>query len=56
MSRESVVTLDDPISRTRKRQDSVISRLFKTRHFSGKGMTKTDEYGHYLFCGKQRSG
>ena len=54
--RESVVSLDDPISRTRKKQDGLIGRLFKTRHFGGKGMLKTDEYGHYLFCGKQRSG
>lgn len=56
MPRDSVVTLDDPISRTRKKQDGLIGRLFKTRHFGGKGMQKTDEYGHYLFCGKQRSG
>ena len=56
MPRDSVVTLDDPISRTRKKQDGLIGRLFKTRHFGGKGMLKTDEYGHYLFCGKQRSG
>lgn len=56
MARDSFVTLDDPISRTRKKQDGLIGRLFKTRHFGGKGMQKTDEYGHYLFCGKQRSG
>lgn len=52
---QSVVSLD-PISTTRKRQDSVVSRLFKTRHYGGKGTKKTDEFGHYLFCGKQRSG
>lgn len=56
MARDSVVTLDDPISRTRKKQDGLIGRMFKTRHFGGKGMQKTDEFGHYLFCGKQRSG
>ena len=57
MSRkDSVVSLDDPISRTRKRQDSPFSRLLKTRHFKGKGIVPTDEYGHYMFCGKQRSG
>lgn len=56
MSRpQSVVSLD-PIDRTRKRQDSVFSRMFKTRHYRGKGMAKTDEYGHYLFAGKQRQG
>lgn len=52
---DSVISLD-PIERTRKKQDSVISRLFKTRHYGGKGMARTDEYGHYLFVGKQRSG
>lgn len=56
MSRpQSVISLD-PISTTRKRQDSVISRLFKTRHFGGKPIIPTDEIGHYCFCGKQRSG
>ena len=38
---QSVVSLD-PISTTRKRQDSVVSRLFKTRHYGGKGTKKTD--------------
>lgn len=52
---ESVVSLD-PIERTRKKQDGLIGRFFKTRHFRGKGMLKTDEFGHYLFVGKQRSG
>lgn len=56
MAKESVVSLDDPISRTRKKQDGLIGRLFKTRHFGGKGITPTDEFGHYMFCGKQRSG
>ncbi len=52
---ESVVSLD-PISTTRKKQDSVLSRLFKTRHYGGKGVKKTDPIGHYIFVGKQRSG
>ena len=55
MRSQSVVSLD-PIDRTRKKQDSVISRLFKTRHYGGKGLLRTDEIGHYLFVGKQRSG
>lgn len=56
MSRtQSVVSLD-PISQNRKRQDSVLSRAFKTRHYRGKGMSKTDEYGAYIFVGKQRQG
>lgn len=56
MSRnESLVNLD-PISRTRKQQDSPISRLFKTRHYGGKGMAHQDDFGHYLFVGKQGGG
>lgn len=52
---QSLVTLD-PIATTRKKQDSVLSRLFKTRHYGGKGVKKTDPFGHYLFVGKQRGG
>lgn len=52
---QSVVSLD-PIDRTRKKQDSVFSRLLKTRWHGGDPVKKTAEIGHYLFCGKQRSG
>lgn len=52
---QSVVSLD-PIDRSRKRQDGLLSRMFKTRHYPGKGMAKTDEYGAYIFVGKQRQG
>ena len=52
---QSVVSLD-PIDRSRKKQDSVISRFFKTRHFGGKKGNFPDPYGHYLFVGKQRMG
>lgn len=52
---QSVVSLD-PISQTRKKQDSVLSRFFKTRHFGGKKGSFPDPYGHYLFVGKQRMG
>lgn len=55
MKQQSVVSLD-PISVTRKKQDSVLSRFFKTSHYGGKSVKRTDEIGHYLFCGKQRSG
>lgn len=51
----SVVNLD-PIDRSRKKQSGLIGRFFKTRHFGGKGMSKTDPFGHYLFVGRQRSG
>lgn len=52
---QSVVSLD-PIDRSRKKQDGLISRLFKTRHYGGKGISRTDPFGHYLFAGKQRQG
>lgn len=55
MRQQSVVSLD-PIDRTRKKQDSVISRFFKTRHYGGKRGNFPDPYGHYLFVGKQRMG
>lgn len=52
---QSVVSLD-PISQSRKRQDSPFARLFKTRHFGGKGIKKEIPFGHYMFCGKQGGG
>lgn len=52
---QSVISLD-PIDRSRKREPGIIGRAFMTRHFTGKGMSKTDEFGHYLFTGRQRSG
>lgn len=52
---QSVVTLD-PIDRNNKHRSGVIGRFFKTKHFRGKGITKTDPFGHYLFVGRQRSG
>ena len=55
MRQQSVVTLD-PIDRNNKRRSGPIGRLFKTRHFRGKGIKKTDPFGHYLFVGRQRSG
>lgn len=55
MRQQSVVSLD-PIDRSRKQQDSPISRLFKTRRFGGKRGVFPDPYGHYLFVGKQRMG
>ena len=55
MKSQSVVSLD-PIDRQRKKQDSVISRFFKTRHYGGKRGLFPDPFGHYLFVGKQRMG
>lgn len=50
----SVVNLD-PIDRNRRKNPGIIGRLFITRRFRGKPVARTDEYGHYLFCGPQRS-
>lgn len=55
MRQQSVVNLD-PIDVQRSRQDSVLSRFFKTRHFKGKGGSYSEPYGHYLFCGRQGAG
>lgn len=52
---QSVVSLD-PIDRANKRKKGIIGRFFITKHFGGKGMAKTDAFGHYLFVGRQRSG
>lgn len=51
---ESVVNLD-PISNARKKEDGLIGRFFKTKHFGGKHLNKCDDFGHYLFCGRQGS-
>ena len=55
MRQQSVVSLD-PIDRSRKKQDGLISRFFKTRHYGGKRGKFPDPFGHYLFVGKQRMG
>lgn len=55
MRQQSVVSLD-PIDRNNRRRSGPIGRWFKTKHFKGKGIKKTDPYGHYLFVGRQRSG
>lgn len=55
MKTQSVISLD-PIDRNNKKRSGVIGRFFKTRHYGGKGMKKTDPFGHYLFVGRQRSG
>lgn len=50
---DSVINLD-PIDRKKKK--GLFGRFLITRRFRGKGMARTDEFGHYLFVGKQRSG
>lgn len=55
MRSQSVISLD-PIDRKNKKNPGIIGRLFLTRRFKGKPMLKTDAFGHYMFCGWQRSG
>lgn len=52
MRQQSVVSLD-PISVKRKKQDSPISRFFKTKRFGGKRMDNCPDFGHWLFVGRQ---
>lgn len=52
---QSVVSLD-PIDRSRKQQNALLPRLFKTRWSGGKTPHKEIPFGHYLFCGSQGSG
>lgn len=51
---QSVVNLD-PIDR-KSRQQGIISKLLISRWYGGKSVLKTDAFGHYMFCGPQRSG
>lgn len=50
---ESIISLD-PIDR--KKQKGPLQRLFITQYSGGKKVKKTDKFGHYMFCGPQRSG
>lgn len=52
---QSVISLD-PIDRNNRKRSGIIGRFLKTRRFKGKPMKQTDDFGHYLFCGKQRKG
>lgn len=52
---QSVVNLD-PIDRKRRKNKGIIGRLLITRWAGGKSVKKTDKFGHYMFCGPQRSG
>lgn len=52
---QSVVNLD-PIAVNKKKESGLFGRLLKTRPYGGKPVNKTAPIGHYIFCGKQRSG
>lgn len=51
--RQTVINLD-PIDR--KKKLGLIGRLLITRYAGGRKPHKTYKFGHYIFCGKQRSG
>lgn len=51
--KQTVVNLD-PIDR--KKQKGPLARLLITRWHGGRPVEKSEPYGHYMFCGKQRSG
>lgn len=53
MKQNSVISLD-PIDR--KKKTGIIGRLIITRWYGGKAVEKTEPFGHYMFCGAQRSG
>jgi len=50
---QSVINLD-PIDRKKKK--GIIARFLITRWYGGKKVEKSEPYGHYMFCGPQRSG
>lgn len=56
MSKPTSVVSLDPIAVNNKRSNGILSRLFKTRHYGGKGIKKEIPYGHYMFCGEQGAG
>ena len=53
--RSSVVNFD-PIRQKRGEENSWISKLLVSRWYGGKAPNKTDPFGLYLICGKQRQG
>ena len=55
MPKQTTVINLDPIDR-KKRQQGIFGRLLITRWSGGRSVHKTDKFGHYMFCGPQRSG
>lgn len=54
MGKPSTVISLDPIDRTK--QIGFIGRLFITTYHGGASVYRSEPFGHYMFCGKQRSG
>lgn len=55
MKKTQVINLD-PIDRKNEKKLSLIGKLMITRWYAGKPIIKTEEFGHYMFTGKQRKG
>jgi hypothetical protein len=55
MKTPSVINLD-PIDAKNKKKLSLIGKVMITRIYGGKTVKKSEPFGHYMFCGKQRSG
>lgn len=55
MAKQTTVVNLDPIDR-KNRQQGLFGRLLITRWSGGDSVSKTDKFGHYMFCGPQRSG
>lgn len=53
MNKQTVINLD-PIDRAKK--VGIFGRLLMTRFYGGKSIKKSEPFGHYMFCGRQRSG
>ena len=54
MARKASVINLDPIDRKKKK--GIIGRLLVTRWYGGHSVVRSEPFGHYMFCGQQRSG
>lgn len=54
-SKQTVVSFD-PITMDNRKQGPLQKLLVTRWHKNGKKVQKTDAFGHYMFCGPQRSG
>jgi len=54
MARQTTVVNLDPIDR--KKELNWFGRLLITTYHGGKPVMKSEKFGHYMFCGKQRGG
>lgn len=54
MGKQQTLISLDPIDRNKRK--GVFGRLLITRWYKGARVKKSDKFGHYMFCGPQRSG